>query len=79
MQRSAGVADYVGLSGGQLFLQYEGLNPSGRVVLATTRREWASGGKSHSKVTPTTESPAPTAKRISVAEGSSDTMRTRPP
>ena len=37
----------------------------------------------HSKVTPTTSSPAPRAKRISVVEGSNDTIRTtrcyRPP
>ena len=42
----------------------------------TILRLRASGGKSHSKVTPTTWSPAPTAKRISVAEGRRDTMRT---
>ncbi|REJ65061.1 MAG: threonine synthase [Planctomycetota bacterium] len=29
LQRSTSVADYVGLSGGELYLQYEGLNPSG--------------------------------------------------
>ncbi len=43
----------------------------------TTRRERASGGKSHSKVTPMTSSPAPMANRISVVEGSNDTIRTR--
>ena len=37
-------------------------------------RERASAGKSHSKVTPTTSSPAPTANRISVVDGSSDTI-----
>ena len=36
----------------------------------------ASAGVSHSKVTPTTSSPAPSANRISVVEGSSDTIRT---
>ena len=41
-------------------------------------RDRASGGKSHSKVTPTTSSPAPIAKRISVVDGSSDTIRTAP-
>ena len=40
------------------------------------RRARASCGWSHSNVTPTTSSPAPTAKRISVADGSSDTMFT---
>src|SRR5205823_1550163 len=29
LQRSEGTAAYVGLTGGQLYLQYEGLNPSG--------------------------------------------------
>ncbi len=29
LQRSAGVADYVGLPSGELYLQYEGANPSG--------------------------------------------------
>jgi threonine synthase len=29
LQRNAGVANYVGLGKGQLFLQYEGMNPSG--------------------------------------------------
>ncbi len=41
-------------------------------------RPRASSGWSHSKVTPTTSSPAPIAKRISVVEGSRETMRTRP-
>ena len=36
----------------------------------------ASAGWSHSKVTPTTSSPAPIANRISVVDGSRDTMRT---
>ena len=35
----------------------------------------ASGGKSHSCVTPTTQSPRPSAYRISVAEGSSEQIR----
>src|SRR5580704_9228899 len=35
----------------------------------------ASAGKSHSCVTPTTESPRPNAKRISVADGSSEQIR----
>jgi hypothetical protein len=30
----------------------------------------------HSKVTPTTSSPAPRAKRISVVDGSNETIRT---
>ena len=55
-----------------------GLSPSGNAEVDTIRRLRASGGKSHSKVTPTTCSPAPMPKRISVAEGSSDTIRTRP-
>jgi threonine synthase len=29
LQRPAGVADFVGVNAGQLFLQYEGMNPSG--------------------------------------------------
>ncbi len=44
----------------------------------TTVRRRASAGVSHSKVTPTTSSPAPRAKRISVVEGSRETMRTLP-
>src|SRR5260370_41825868 len=35
----------------------------------------ASGGKSHSCVTPTTESPRPTAYKISLSEGSKETIR----
>jgi hypothetical protein len=46
------------------------------VVAETIRRVRASGGKSHSKVTPTTSAPAPMAKRISVVEGNNDAMRT---
>jgi hypothetical protein len=42
----------------------------------TIRRVRASGGKSHSKVTPTTSSPAPIANRISVVDGSNETIRT---
>ena len=56
-----------------------GSNPSGIVVVDTTRRDRASAGWSHSKVTPTTSSPTPRAKRISVVEGSRDTIRTPPP
>src|SRR5580658_9804165 len=37
----------------------------------------ASGGKSHSCVTPATESPRPSANRISVADGNSEQIRTR--
>jgi len=53
------------------------LFPDGSALVDTTVRDLASGGKSHSKVIPTTWSPAPNANRISVVEGSSDTMRTR--
>ena len=35
----------------------------------------ASGGKSHSCVTPTTQSPRPSAYKISVADGSSEQIR----
>src|SRR5688500_2129196 len=56
---------------------WAGVSPSGSAVVDTSVLERASTGKSHSKVTPTTESPAPMAKRISVADGSSDTMRWR--
>src|SRR5262245_16124275 len=45
-------------------------------MFETTVHARASGGKSHSKVTPTTSGPAPIAKRISVTDGSSDTTRT---
>src|SRR5688500_12324337 len=58
---------------------WAGVSPSGSAVVDTIVLERASTGKSHSKVTPTTESPAPMAKRISVADGSSDTMRCRRP
>jgi len=57
---------------------WPGVNPAGNVEVETMRRDAASGGKSHSKLTPTTSSPAPRAKRISVAEGSNDTIRTTP-
>lgn len=42
----------------------------------TTRLPRASGGKSHSNVTPCRSSPRPRANTISVADGSSETMRT---
>lgn len=45
-------------------------------VFDTIRRERAAAGKSHSKVTPTTTSPAPTANSTSVADGNSETIRT---
>ncbi len=57
---------------------WAGVNPEGNVEVETMRRDRASGGKSHSKLTPTTSSPAPSAYRISVAEGSNDTIRTTP-
>ena len=44
----------------------------------TIRRVRASGGKSHSNVTPTTSSPRPSSNRISVADGNRETIRTRP-
>ena len=44
----------------------------------TMRLDRASAGWSHSNVTPTTSSPAPMANRISVVEGSSETIRTGP-
>ena len=56
-----------------------GDNPSRRVVVDTMRLLRASAGVSHSNVTPTTSSPAPTAKRISVAEGMRLTTRTARP
>ena len=49
-----------------------------RAEVDTTVRRRASTGVSHSKVTPTTSSPAPSANRISVVEGSTETMRTTP-
>ena len=56
-----------------------GASPSGIAEVDTIRRVRASVGWSHSKVTPTTSSPAPIANRISVVEGSNETIRTRPP
>src|SRR6266404_3132227 len=41
----------------------------------TTRFVRAGGGKSHSWLTPTTSRSRPSAKRISVADGSSETIR----
>ncbi len=62
---------------------WAGVNPAVNVEVDTMRRDRAAGGKLHSKVTPTTSSPPPRAKRISVVEGSNDTIRTtrcyRPP
>src|SRR5918995_6288989 len=52
-----------------------GDKPSGRAVDDTMRRERASTGWSHSNVTPTTSSPAPIANRISVVDGSKETIR----
>jgi ribosomal protein S18 acetylase RimI-like enzyme len=52
-----------------------GDNPPGIAVVETIRRSRASGGWSHSKVTPTTCSPAPTAYRISVVDGRRETIR----
>ncbi len=52
------------------------LRPGVNAEVETIRRPRASAGKSHSNVTPTTSSPAPTAKQISVVDGSSDTIRT---
>jgi hypothetical protein len=54
---------------------WAGERPSGKVLVDTIGRLLASGGKSHSNVTPTTLSPAPTANKISVVDGSSDTIR----
>ena len=48
---------------------------SGMVVDDTMRRSRAWAGWSHSKVTPTTSSPAPRPKRISVVEGRRETIR----
>src|ERR1700722_15742388 len=56
----------------------DGVRSWGSVVFETIRQWRASAGKSHSKVTPTTSAPAPRAKRISVAEGGRETMRTLP-
>ena len=53
-------------------------SPSGIALVETMRRSRASGGWSHSKVTPTTSSPAPIANRISVVDGSRETIRMRP-
>src|SRR5690242_6273700 len=52
-----------------------GDNPGGNADVDTMVRVRASGGKSHSKVTPTTESPAPIANRISVVDGNNETIR----
>jgi hypothetical protein len=41
----------------------------------TTARAAASGGQSHSCVTPTTESPSPRAKSTSVAAGTREQIR----
>ena len=56
-----------------------GESPAGRAVLETIVRSRASRGWSHSNVTPTTSSPAPIANRISVVDGSSETIRTTSP
>ena len=45
-------------------------------LVDTIVRERASNGWSHSNVTPTTSSPAPMSNRISVVDGSSDTILT---
>src|SRR5689334_8184562 len=50
-------------------------SPSGMAVVDTIVRSRASAGVSHSKVTPTTWSPAPRANRISVVDGRRDTIR----
>ena len=52
--------------------------PDGIADVETMVRVRASAGVSHSKVTPTTEGPAPSANRISVVEGRSETIRTLP-
>src|SRR4051812_11627439 len=46
----------------------------GRGGSDTTGLSRASAGKSHSKLTPSSESPRPSANTISVADGSSDTI-----
>ena len=48
--------------------------PWGSALRETTGFVTASGGKSHSSVTPTRSSPSPSAYTISVAEGSSETI-----
>src|ERR1700723_3741682 len=52
-----------------------GVRPGGRCEKTTWGQVRASGGESHSKVTAATCSPAPMAKRISVAEGRKLAMR----
>src|SRR3712207_714680 len=50
-------------------------SPAGSLSRVTCRRSRASGGWSHSCVTPTTWSPRPSAKSSSVAWGTRDTIR----
>src|SRR3712207_8177361 len=50
-------------------------SPGGSLSLVTCGRSRASGGWSHSWVTPTTCSPSPSAKSSSVACGTRDTIR----
>src|SRR5690242_18082976 len=54
----------------------DAVDPVGSRVPDTTGLSRAAGGKSHSNVTPHSWSPSPSANTISVADGSSDTIRT---
>ena len=67
---------FAGRASAHLRVDLRWTESAGRVVFETIVRVRASLGKSHSKVTPTTSGPAPSAKRISVADGKRDTIRT---